>query len=92
MLGSMSRSRVLTKGSRWALFGLFLILMIITMVIQSVMAAIVLLLDGIVADVAATMLSTVVSMVLSVATAVSYVELRQVQEGTSVDELAEIFS
>ncbi|RWN56785.1 hypothetical protein [Mesorhizobium sp.] len=92
VLGSMSRSRVLTKGSRWALFGLFLILMIITMVIQSVMAAIVLLLDGIVADVAATMLSTVVSMVLSVATAVSYVELRQVKEGTSVDELAEIFS
>jgi len=29
---------------------------------------------------------------LSVATAVSYVELRQVKEGVSVDELAEIFS
>ena len=32
------------------------------------------------------------SMVISVAAAVSYVELRQVKEGTSVDELAEIFS
>lgn len=35
---------------------------------------------------------SVVSVVTSVATAVSYVELRQVKEGTSVDELAEIFS
>ena len=34
----------------------------------------------------------VVSMVVSTATAVSYVELRQVKEGTSVSELAEIFS
>jgi hypothetical protein len=33
-----------------------------------------------------------VSMVASVASAVSYVELRQVKEGTSVDELAEIFA
>lgn len=35
---------------------------------------------------------SVVSVVTSVAPAVSYVELRQVKEGTSVDELAEIFS
>jgi uncharacterized membrane protein len=92
VFGSMSRSRVLTKGSRWALFGLFLILIILAMVIQSVMMVIVVLLGGIVADVVAALVSTVLSMVLSVATAVSYVELRQVKEGTSVEELAEIFS
>ncbi|WP_348640382.1 ATP-binding cassette domain-containing protein, partial [Mesorhizobium sp. M2D.F.Ca.ET.226.01.1.1] len=34
VFGSMSRSRVLTKGNRWSLFGLFLILIIIAMVIQ----------------------------------------------------------
>lgn len=92
VFGSMSRSRVLTKGSRWALFGLFLILIIIAMVIQWVMLAAVVLLGGIIAEVAAALVQTVISMVLSVATAVSYVELRQVKEGTSVDELAEIFS
>jgi uncharacterized membrane protein len=92
VFGSMSRSRVLTKGSRWALFGLFLILIIIAMVIQSVMAMVVVFVGGIVAAVVAALVSTVVSMMVSVATAVSYVELRQVKEGTSVEELAEIFS
>ncbi len=92
VFGSMSRSRVLTKGSRWALFGLFLILIIIAMVIQSVMAMVVVFVGGTVAAVVAALVQTVVSMVVSVATAVSYVELRQVKEGTSVEELAEIFS
>ena len=43
-------------------------------------------------ELGAALVQAVVSMVLSVATAVSYVELRQVKEGTSVDELAQIFS
>ncbi|UVK37450.1 hypothetical protein LHFGNBLO_004493 [Mesorhizobium sp. AR10] len=92
VFGSMSRSRVLTKGSRWALFGLFLILIVLASVIQWAMAVAVLLFGGIVAAVVAGLVSAVSSTVLSIATAVSYVELRQVKEGTSVDELAEIFS
>lgn len=88
----MSRSRALTKGSRWALFGLFLILMIIALVIQSMSAVVIYLFHGIAAAVLAALVQTIVSMVISVATAVSYVELRQVKEGVSVDELAEIFS
>ncbi|MER9768691.1 hypothetical protein NKJ09_21800 [Mesorhizobium sp. M0189] len=92
VFGSMSRSRVLTKGNRWPLFGLFLILMVIAMVIQWVMLAVIVMFGGIIADVAAALVSTVLSMVLSVATAVSYVELRQVKEGTSVEELSQIFS
>ena len=44
------------------------------------------------AAVLAALVQTVVSMVVSVATAGSYVELRQVKEGTSVEELAKIFS
>jgi len=71
---------------------LFLVLIIIAMVIQWVMLAVVVLFGGIVAELALALVQTVVSMVLSVATAVSYVELRQVKEGTSVEELAEIFS
>lgn len=92
VFGSMSRSRVLTKGNRWPLFGLFLILIIIAAVIQWAIALVVLLFGGIVAYVAAALVQTVVSMVLSIAAAVSYVELRQVKEGTSVEELAEVFS
>ncbi|MBZ9766624.1 hypothetical protein LB526_07615 [Mesorhizobium sp. CA6] len=92
VFGSMSRSRVLTKGSRWGLFGLFLILVIIAMIIQWGMLLVLVLFGGIIAEIGAALVQTVVSMVLSIATAVSYVELRQAKEGASIDELAEIFS
>ncbi|WP_192182694.1 hypothetical protein [Mesorhizobium amorphae] len=92
VFGSMSRSRALTKGSRWSLFGLFLVLIIIAMVIQGAVGVVVYLFHGTVASILEGLVQSVVSMVLSVAAAVSYVELRQVKEGTSVDELAEIFS
>jgi uncharacterized membrane protein len=92
VFGSMSRSRALTKGSRWSLFGLFLILIIIAMIIQWGILLILVLFGGIIAEIGAALVQTVVSMVLSIATAVSYVELRQAKEGASIDELAEIFS
>ncbi|UCI06027.1 hypothetical protein [Mesorhizobium sp. B1-1-8] len=92
VFGSMSRSRALTKGSRWSLFGLFLIIVIIAMIIQWGMLLVLVLFGGIIAEVGAALVQTVVSMVLSVATAVSYVELRQAKEGASIDQLAEIFS
>ena len=92
VLGSMSRSRALTKGNRWSLFGLFLILMIIAMVIQWGILLVFVLFGGILAQLGAALVQTVVSMVLSIAAAVSYVELRQVKEGASIDELAQIFS
>ncbi|WP_027051426.1 hypothetical protein [Mesorhizobium erdmanii] len=92
VFGSMSRSRALTKGSRWSLFGLFVILIILAMIIQSMSAVVVYLFHGIIAAFLAALVQTVVSMVISVATAVSYVELRQAKDGTSVSDLAEIFS
>jgi hypothetical protein len=92
VFGSMSRSRALTKGSRWSLFGLFLILIIIAMIIQWGILLVLVLFGGIIAEIGAALVQTVVSMVLSIATAVSYVELRQAKEGASIDELAEIFS
>lgn len=92
VFGSMSRSRALTKGSRWSLFGLFLILIVIAMIIQWGILLVLVLFGGIIAEIGAALVQTVVSMVLSIATAVSYVELRQAKEGASIDELAEIFS
>ncbi len=92
VFGSMSRSWALTKGSRWSLFGLFLILFIIAMIIQWGMLLILVLFGGIIAEIGAALVQTVVSMVLSIAAAASYVELRQVKEGTGIAELAEIFS
>ncbi len=82
----------MSKGSRWSLFGLFLILFIIAMIIQWGMLLILVLFGGIIAEIGAALVQTVVSMVLSIAAAASYVELRQVKEGTGIAELAEIFS
>lgn len=101
VFASISRSRALTKGSRWRIFALFLVLGIVAIGLQVVFtllfqAAIV---SGgisttglIAAAIGSSLLSTIVSAVISVAIAVTYVELRQVKEGTSVEELAEVFS
>ena len=92
VFGSMSRSRALTKGSRWPLFGLFLILIILAMIIQWGMLLLLVFFGGLIAEIGAALVQTVVSMVLSIAAAVSYVELRQAKEGASIEELAQIFA
>lgn len=102
VFGSMSRSRALTKGSRWSLFGLLLILFLVAIAFQMAFALVFGLafaLTGslstvglVVGAIGSAVVSTVVSTVISVAIAVSYVELRQIKEGTSVEDLAEIFS
>jgi len=66
--------------------------MIIAMVIQWGILLVFVLFGGILAQLGAALVQTVISMVLSIAAAVSYVELRQVKEGASIDELAQIFS
>ncbi|MEW6631487.1 MAG: hypothetical protein AB1440_11505 [Pseudomonadota bacterium] len=102
VFGSISRSRALTKGSRWSIFGLFLIIGLIAAVIQGgfslLFGLVVASAGGIsatgvaVGAIGSSLVSTIFSTVVSVAIAVTYVELRQVKEGASVDELAEIFS
>ena len=102
VFGSISRSRALTKGSRWSIFWLLLIIGVAAMLIQAVFSLFfglaVATTGGItgvgvlVGAIGSTVVSTIFSTMLSVTIAVTYVELRQVKEGTSVDELAEIFS
>jgi len=102
VFGSISRSRALTKGSRWSIFGLLLIIGIVAMVIQggfSLLIGLAVASSGgisaggvVFGAVGSSLVSTIFSAVISVAIAVTYVELRRVKEGTSVDELARIFS
>lgn len=92
ILDSMARSRDLTKGNRWALLGLWLTLIGGGTLVGLVATRIAMPLNvnfGLIVDSLGKAAVTVLS---SVASAVSYVELRQVKEGTGVDELAEIFS
>jgi hypothetical protein len=89
---SISRSATLTAGFRWPLFGLFLILIIAASLIEWAIASIEPLLGVWSGLAVAAVVESVMSMVIATATAVCYVELRRLKEGTSVDELAEIFS
>lgn len=92
VFSSMARSSELTKGSRWPLFGLWIILILaagaIQLALERVMPAV-----GVTAALSLDAVATsLVSLLTTVAPAVSYVELRRVKEGTSVEDLAEIFS
>lgn len=92
VLGSLRRSAVLTKGSRWAILGLFVVVAIIAFVVQFVLAMAAALFGAIVGLVLMAIIQGLVSTLFSTAAAVTYVQLRQVKEGTSVGDLAEIFA
>ncbi|MDH6234541.1 uncharacterized membrane protein (DUF485 family) [Mesorhizobium soli] len=96
VLASMKRSAELTKGSRWRIFGLWIIMIIALVALQLVLGLLALAVTSFLGTVLATavvaILSAVTSVVVSIAIAVSYVELRYVKEGTDVKELAEIFA
>ena len=92
VLASMARSAELTSGNRWALLGLFVIIVIILFIAQLVIGFVVALFGGIIALVLGLVVQSILSTVFSTATAVSYVALREAKEGTSVQELARIFA
>ena len=92
VLGSMSRSAALTKGSRWALFGLFAAVVIASFAAQLALGLAAALLGAITGLVVLSFVQALLSTIVSTAAAVSYVELREVKEGANVGELAEIFS
>lgn len=92
ILDSMARSRDLTKGSRWALLGLWLILIVGGALVGIVVPRLVVPLNFTFGLIVEALVKAAVTVLSSVAVAASYVELRQAKEGTSVEQLAEIFS
>ena len=99
---SMGRSAVLTKGHRWAIFGLLVIYVIVVGVIN---AAVQLTTIGDPAALAAgamsagvmlyfvimPVLQAIESMISTVGIAVIYFELRRIKEGVGIAELAAVF-
>ncbi|UVK53422.1 glycerophosphoryl diester phosphodiesterase membrane domain-containing protein [Mesorhizobium sp. AR02] len=92
ILDSMARSRDLTKGNRWALLGLWLILIVGGTLVGFAAPRLVVSLNFTFGLIVEALVKAAVTVFSSVATAISYIELRQVKEGTSVEQLAEIFS
>lgn len=96
VMASLSRSASLTKGNRWALLGLLVILIVVIIALQFGLGLLFAILASMFgtfgALVAMALVSSVSSVAFSIVAAVSYVELRLVKEGTDVKELAEIFA
>lgn len=96
ILASMGRSAELTKGSRWRILGLIVIVYIALVVLQLGLGLLVLAVTGVAGSIVGALLAALVSAVsavlVSIAMAVSYVELRYVKEGADVKQLAEIFA
>lgn len=94
--GSMSRSAELTKGSRWPLFGLYVVLIIVIYALQIALGLGLALLTSMFGFIAALavigFVSSISTIAMSIAAAVAYIELRLIKEGTDVKDLAEIFA
>ena len=97
VFGSLSRSRALTRGSRWRLFAMFLVVFVVLWVLQIPLGLLSLLGASIgpaylAPAISAGISGTLSSVFTTTIAAVSYIELRRIREGTSIDELAQIFA
>jgi len=106
VLGAFSRSRELTRGHRWAIFGLYIVLIILVFIIAMVVGALTVAFTGVpgsltgsadaatpaFAEMASSALSTMITNILgSVLSASIYYELRQIKEGIGPEALASVF-
>ena len=91
---SLGRSRALTKGARWKIFGLFLIYWIVISLLGVPLGILIaaLHLPPYLAVVFTAILNIIGSMVIVTVQATIYVELRDVKEGVSPKELEAIFA
>jgi hypothetical protein len=104
VFGSMGRSRRLTKGARWRILGLVLLVFAIYFVAASMLglgtlamsgfgtARVVAASQGLAATTASLVLTTMFLVVWSAIQATLYVELRDWKDGHSGERLADIFS
>jgi hypothetical protein len=88
---SMGRSRTLTKGHRWKIFGIWIVLAIVGGVLGSVITT-VLSVGGLVLSVIGQMLwDALMGAYQSIVVAVMYHDLRVAKEGVDIDHIASVF-
>jgi len=92
VFGSLSRSRELTKGSRWALLGLVVVIYIVAAVIAALVGVLAVAFGPTIVAVVNALAGSISSAIFSTAIAAAYVELRTAKEGASTAGLAEIFA
>ncbi len=94
LFASFARSRVLTKGSRWRIFGLFVLLLIINIIFGIVIAAAAASIDGddkLSGPILGWLASAFASALWAIASAVAYHDLRLAKEGGDTAQIAAVF-
>jgi hypothetical protein len=102
VFGSIGRSRALTRGSRWRIFLLLVLFWVFASVIQNVASVLggatafdmsrTAMPDPLRASLVIAIGTSISTMIVAVVTAALYVELREVKEGASASELADVFA
>lgn len=88
---ALSRSAALTRGYRWPIFGIALLLVILSSVAEIVFGVVPHGLDPMAVAALTTLWSAVVGAFQAVVAAVLYVRLRIAQEGFDLDQVAQVF-
>ncbi|KKJ76890.1 hypothetical protein WH95_10715 [Kiloniella litopenaei] len=95
IFASLGRSADLTKGNRWSILGLFLVIMLIAIVLGFISNFITIFFVGTSLNVIAIVISTVVQVITTtfflIVGAVTYNNLRNSKEGVSSGEIAAVF-
>lgn len=103
--GALGRSRRLTKGYRWPIIGLFILMWIIIMIIQTIISFPLLFavgfnpianfgapMQGIAAILITALTGAVTYSLLAISNALAYARLREIKEGVNTTDLVEVFS
>jgi hypothetical protein len=92
VFAAMRRSRDLAKGSLWPLMAFWLVILVASIAIGLALDQFASLSDTKLGFFLNALADTASGIVQSIAPVAMYIELRRVKEGTSIDDLAEIFS
>lgn len=95
VIASMTRSWELTRGSRWRIFGLFIILIIAYLVVSAILSFLTSMLGlgfGAFSSIMEGVLAMVFALLTATAAASLYIELRLVKDGATTEGLGAIFA
>jgi hypothetical protein len=88
---SLRRSQVLTKGNRWKLFGMMVLVAIITLVGKGLTGGLTVMMGGTVGLVANLLWSALIGAFSAILGVVTYHDLRVAKEGVDTDQIAAVF-
>ncbi|HYI47701.1 MAG TPA: hypothetical protein VEX35_04475 [Allosphingosinicella sp.] len=104
VFGSIGRSRELTRGSRWQVFLLLVLFWIFSSIISAILGAVTgvtmgisslgtpVMPDPILAGTVSALTGSLTAVIVAVVLAALYVELREVKEGATPGDLADVFA